>query len=153
RTRCQRGCASCASSDGTTGRTNRRRIEHGTLNRKSQGTEPQSHRSLIRSLPASRWKAPTPPASHPVQPGRHPGERPFAGGLPISDPRALEPGRSDGPTKPSRMSRFEHRPVMVDEVVELLRPVPVGLIVDATVGAGGHSAAILTELPGATVLG
>jgi 16S rRNA (cytosine1402-N4)-methyltransferase len=42
---------------------------------------------------------------------------------------------------------------MVDEVVELLRPVPVGLIVDATVGAGGHSAAILTELPGATVLG
>jgi 16S rRNA (cytosine1402-N4)-methyltransferase len=42
---------------------------------------------------------------------------------------------------------------MVDEVVELLRPVPPGLIVDATVGAGGHSAAILTELPGATVLG
>ena len=42
---------------------------------------------------------------------------------------------------------------MVDEVVDLLRPVPAGLIVDATVGAGGHSAAILTELPQVSVLG
>jgi 16S rRNA (cytosine1402-N4)-methyltransferase len=51
------------------------------------------------------------------------------------------------------MSGFEHRPVMVDEVVDLLRPVPAGLIADATVGAGGHSAAILTELPQVSVLG
>jgi 16S rRNA (cytosine1402-N4)-methyltransferase len=51
------------------------------------------------------------------------------------------------------MSGFEHRPVMVDEVVDLLRPVPTGLVVDATVGAGGHSAAILTELPQVSVLG
>jgi 16S rRNA (cytosine1402-N4)-methyltransferase len=51
------------------------------------------------------------------------------------------------------MSRFEHRPVMVDEVVDILRPVPSGLVVDATVGGGGHSAAILTELPQVTVLG
>jgi 16S rRNA (cytosine1402-N4)-methyltransferase len=51
------------------------------------------------------------------------------------------------------MSEFEHRPVMVDDVVDLLRPVPAGVIVDATVGAGGHSAAILTELPEASVLG
>ncbi len=42
---------------------------------------------------------------------------------------------------------------MVDEVVDLLRPVPAGVIVDATVGAGGHSAAILTELPEVSVLG
>jgi 16S rRNA (cytosine1402-N4)-methyltransferase len=51
------------------------------------------------------------------------------------------------------MSGFEHRPVMVDEVVDLLRPVPSGLIVDATVGAGGHSAAILSELAQVSVLG
>ena len=44
------------------------------------------------------------------------------------------------------MTRFEHRPVMVDEVVEILRPVPPGLVVDATVGAGGHSAALLDRL-------
>ena len=38
---------------------------------------------------------------------------------------------------------FEHRPVMVDEIVELFRPVPPGLIVDATVGGGGHAKALL----------
>jgi 16S rRNA (cytosine1402-N4)-methyltransferase len=44
-----------------------------------------------------------------------------------------------------RMSQpFEHRPVMVDEVVALLAPVPPGISVDATVGGGGHAAAILT---------
>ena len=51
------------------------------------------------------------------------------------------------------MTRFEHQPVMVDEVVDLLRAVPPGLIVDATVGGGGHSSAILSELSEATVLG
>jgi 16S rRNA (cytosine1402-N4)-methyltransferase len=38
---------------------------------------------------------------------------------------------------------FEHRPVMVEEVVALLGPVPAGVVVDATVGGGGHSRAIL----------
>jgi 16S rRNA (cytosine1402-N4)-methyltransferase len=38
---------------------------------------------------------------------------------------------------------FEHRPVMVAEVLRLLEPVPPGLVVDATAGGGGHSAAIL----------
>ena len=46
-----------------------------------------------------------------------------------------------------------HLPVMVDEVVDVLRPVPPGLIVDATVGAGGHSRALLEALPGSTLLG
>jgi 16S rRNA (cytosine1402-N4)-methyltransferase len=51
------------------------------------------------------------------------------------------------------MTEFEHRPVMVDEVVDLLRPVPAGLMVDATVGAGGHSAAVLSVRPELSVLG
>ncbi|HEY2813328.1 MAG TPA: 16S rRNA (cytosine(1402)-N(4))-methyltransferase RsmH [Acidimicrobiales bacterium] len=51
------------------------------------------------------------------------------------------------------MTRFEHRSVMIDEVVELLRPVPPGLVVDATVGAGGHAAALLAELSQVTLLG
>lgn len=38
---------------------------------------------------------------------------------------------------------FEHRPVMVDEIVELFGPVPAGTVVDATVGGAGHSRAIL----------
>ncbi len=47
----------------------------------------------------------------------------------------------------------EHLPVMVEEVVEVFRPVPEGLIVDATVGAGGHSAALLASRPDLSVIG
>ncbi len=46
-----------------------------------------------------------------------------------------------------------HLPVMVAEVVEVMRTVPPGLLVDATLGAGGHAAALLDALPGHTLLG
>jgi 16S rRNA (cytosine1402-N4)-methyltransferase len=46
-----------------------------------------------------------------------------------------------------------HLPVMVAEVVDVLRPVPPGVIVDATVGAGGHAAALLDAMPAHTLLG
>ena len=48
---------------------------------------------------------------------------------------------------------FEHRPVMVDEIVDLLGPVPAGTVVDATVGGGGHSRALLSAHPHLRVLG
>jgi 16S rRNA (cytosine1402-N4)-methyltransferase len=48
---------------------------------------------------------------------------------------------------------FNHRPVMVDEVVDLFAPVPPGLIVDATMGGGGHSAALLSARLDTSVLG
>jgi 16S rRNA (cytosine1402-N4)-methyltransferase len=51
------------------------------------------------------------------------------------------------------MTRFEHRPVMVDEIVELFRSVPSGTVVDATVGGGGHAAAILDAVSHVTLLG
>ena len=38
---------------------------------------------------------------------------------------------------------FLHRPVMVDEIVDIMRAVPPGVVVDATVGAGGHARALL----------
>jgi 16S rRNA (cytosine1402-N4)-methyltransferase len=38
---------------------------------------------------------------------------------------------------------FAHVPVMVDEVVDLLGPVPPGTVLDATVGGGGHARALL----------
>lgn len=41
------------------------------------------------------------------------------------------------------MNRFQHHPVMVDRIVELLEPVPPGVVVDATVGGAGHAAALL----------
>lgn len=53
-----------------------------------------------------------------------------------------------------RMSQaFDHQPVMTNEVVDLFGPVPPGLIVDATLGGGGHAAALLTAHPEISVLG
>lgn len=41
-------------------------------------------------------------------------------------------------------SVFVHEPVMAAEVVELLAAVPAGVVVDATVGGGGHSHRLLS---------
>ena len=49
--------------------------------------------------------------------------------------------------------QFEHRPVMESEVVNLLGPVPPGLIVDGTVGGGGHAGAILRARSDLRLLG
>jgi 16S rRNA (cytosine1402-N4)-methyltransferase len=48
---------------------------------------------------------------------------------------------------------FAHQPVMGREVVELLAPVPPGLIVDATVGGGGHARLVLEARDDVRVLG
>ncbi|HLN15338.1 MAG TPA: 16S rRNA (cytosine(1402)-N(4))-methyltransferase RsmH [Acidimicrobiales bacterium] len=49
--------------------------------------------------------------------------------------------------------QFLHEPVLLDEVVELFAPVPAGWVVDATVGGGGHTAAVLAARPELSVLG
>lgn len=48
---------------------------------------------------------------------------------------------------------FVHRPVMEAEVVELFGPIPAGVLVDATVGGGGHAGALLAALPQIRLLG
>jgi 16S rRNA (cytosine1402-N4)-methyltransferase len=48
---------------------------------------------------------------------------------------------------------FLHRPVMGREVVELLVPVPGGVVVDATVGGGGHARLLLEARPDLRILG
>jgi 16S rRNA (cytosine1402-N4)-methyltransferase len=48
---------------------------------------------------------------------------------------------------------FSHLPVMAREVVELLSGVPEGVIVDCTVGGGGHSAVLLDARADVHVLG
>ena len=54
-----------------------------------------------------------------------------------------------GPTTPP----FSHQPVLVDLVVELFAPAPPGVVVDATVGGGGHAEALLDAHPHLSVLG
>lgn len=48
---------------------------------------------------------------------------------------------------------FAHDPVMVDEIAAVFDPVPAGTIVDATLGGGGHSDAILSRRADLDVLG
>jgi 16S rRNA (cytosine1402-N4)-methyltransferase len=50
-------------------------------------------------------------------------------------------------------AEFSHLPVMAREVVELLSPVPAGLIVDGTVGGAGHAALLLDARPDMRLLG
>jgi 16S rRNA (cytosine1402-N4)-methyltransferase len=47
-----------------------------------------------------------------------------------------------------------HRPIMVDEVLRCLRPVSGDVVVDCTLGGGGHAQAILERvLPGGRLIG
>ena len=48
---------------------------------------------------------------------------------------------------------FDHTPVLSEPVVELLAPAAPGLLVDATVGLGGHAEALLRAAPGYRLLG
>lgn len=42
---------------------------------------------------------------------------------------------------------FSHKPVLLNEVITLLRPERGGIFVDGTLGGGGHSEAILSGMP------
>ncbi|MEM8705480.1 MAG: 16S rRNA (cytosine(1402)-N(4))-methyltransferase RsmH [Actinomycetota bacterium] len=48
---------------------------------------------------------------------------------------------------------FDHVSVMLDEIVEVLRDVPDGIVVDATLGGAGHAAALLAANDGISILG
>jgi 16S rRNA (cytosine1402-N4)-methyltransferase len=50
-------------------------------------------------------------------------------------------------------SIFTHDPVMKQEIVDSFRSVPAGVIVDATLGGGGHSEAILDSRDDVSILG
>jgi 16S rRNA (cytosine1402-N4)-methyltransferase len=49
--------------------------------------------------------------------------------------------------------RFVHRPVMEAEIVDVFRSVPPGVVLDATLGGGGHSEALLASREDLQVLG
>ncbi len=51
-------------------------------------------------------------------------------------------------------SGFKHHPVLLGEAVHLLNPHPGAIMVDATLGGGGHAEAILQKImPGGTLIG
>tara|TARA_Y100001968_G_scaffold331466_1_gene386252 strand:- start:16194 stop:17099 length:906 start_codon:yes stop_codon:yes gene_type:complete len=54
--------------------------------------------------------------------------------------------------------KFNHVPVLAQEVIESMKILPPerlkdGLVIDATLGSGGHSALILKEYPGIRIIG
>ena len=51
------------------------------------------------------------------------------------------------------MTEVAHQPVLVDEVVAALQPPAGGVVVDATVGLGGHAAALLSRHPDIRLVG
>jgi 16S rRNA (cytosine1402-N4)-methyltransferase len=52
-----------------------------------------------------------------------------------------------------RPAEFTHQPVMRDEIVTVLSAVPPGVVVDATIGGGGHSEALLEARDDLSILG
>ena len=48
---------------------------------------------------------------------------------------------------------FNHAPVLAEETVEILRQAPPGLVLDATIGGGGHAEALLIAAPHLSVVG
>ena len=48
---------------------------------------------------------------------------------------------------------FDHQPVMLGEVMAVLATAPSGPVLDATLGGGGHAAALLEMRPDATIIG
>jgi 16S rRNA (cytosine1402-N4)-methyltransferase len=50
-------------------------------------------------------------------------------------------------------SLFRHEPVMVSDVVDAMTTTPQGVLVDATVGGGGHAAAMLEASPQHRLIG
>jgi 16S rRNA (cytosine1402-N4)-methyltransferase len=65
----------------------------------------------------------------------------------MSDPRSPDQPAPEGAVP------FAHQPVMLAEVLAVFAPVVDGVIVDATVGGGGHSRAILEQQPAVAVVG
>jgi 16S rRNA (cytosine1402-N4)-methyltransferase len=60
----------------------------------------------------------------------------------------------DHPAEELQMAHsFDHIPVLRDEVVSLFAAVPPGVVVDATVGGGGHAASLLAAYADLRVLG
>lgn len=88
----------------------------------------------MRSPSTSRVGVPFSARFHSVRSGRHP-DGTLVEGLRMSP------------------AGFAHRPVMLDEIVDAFAPVPTGVVLDATVGGGGHAAALLAAHPHLRIVG
>lgn len=105
---------------------------------------------LMRSPSTDRVEVPFSARFHFADPGRHPG------GMPVEGLRMVRDHR-DQSFRSARVAMtspdFAHRPVLLDEVVDILRDVPAGTYLDATLGGAGHAAAVLDAAPQLSLVG
>ncbi len=156
-----------ADADGLSERMSERSTRNDTTTeRHPHLADPSNHG--VRSLHPSGSGRPTPYQSGLAAVARHdvhiervwPMCSPSTGALEESssahfqvDRRGTPPAEIS-PVGGLQMSQaFTHQPVMVAEVADLFGAVPTGLVVDATIGGGGHAAALLAAHPGVHVLG
>lgn len=82
----------------------------------------------------------------------------------VEDPRSApfhlcQPGTHPGDThlverlRMTSSDAFSHKPVMLDEIVELFADAPEGVYVDGTLGGAGHAAAVLDANPRLRLVG
>ncbi len=105
-------------------------------------------RRPMRSLSTSRVEVPFSARFHSVRSGRNP-DGTLVEGLRIGRLGLLPATHVTGPPAVP----FRHHPVMVDEVVGLLAPSPPGVLLDATLGGGGHARSLLDAAPHLTLVG
>jgi 16S rRNA (cytosine1402-N4)-methyltransferase len=94
----------------------------------------------MRSPSTDRVEVPFSARFHFASTGRHPD------GTPVEGLQMVW-------TRETVVTGFEHRPVMLAEILELLSSCPEGVLLDATVGGGGHSKALLDAAPQLSVIG
>jgi len=81
------------------------------------------------------------------------------GGAPLHAGSSHSPSRDPQPGAPIEGLQMDdtphtpHTPVMVGEIVDLLATVPAGVVVDGTVGDGGHARVVLASVPRLSVIG
>lgn len=92
--------------------------------------------------------SPTPPASRLFDRGDIPATHVDRRAADVPPPQYWPDDR-----RHSMNASFEHRPVMLDEIVEIFAPVPPGWVLDATLGGAGHAVALLTAHPHLRILG
>ena len=75
--------------------------------------------------------------------------------VPTTSERNTRDRSTAGPRSMSddRDHRFHHLPVMAEEITALFGPVPAGVVLDATLGGGGHSELLLDRWPHLRILG
>jgi 16S rRNA (cytosine1402-N4)-methyltransferase len=65
----------------------------------------------------------------------------------------IKPSGDQSQVAPVAGTTFRHLPVMLEEVIDIFAAVPEGVVLDATVGGGGHALALLSSFPQLRIVG